>query len=74
MQMMGSGLFVILRPVPRQDAVVLTAVKAEPRPGAGVAAEGRPALTAAARAGVLLMRPGRKNAPRGRTKEWQARG
>jgi len=41
------------------------AAKAKPRPEAGGAAKGRPALTAAARAGFLFKLPGRKNAPRG---------
>ena len=33
LQLMGSGLIAILRPVPRQDAVVLTAVKEWPGSG-----------------------------------------
>ena len=44
------------RPGSRQRAVVLVAVKAEP----SVAAEERPALTATARVGVWMKRPGRR--------------
>jgi hypothetical protein len=51
-------------PVPRQRAIVLAAVKTKPS-----AALNRAVLTAAVRDGIEIERPGRENAPQGRTRE-----